>query len=59
VLRKAPAKKTTHRALDDVRESVAELAYYRRTIFAPDPARAPEDQEAAPAGAAAREDAAS
>ena len=31
----APAKKTTHRALDDVRESVAELAHYRRTIFAP------------------------
>jgi oligoribonuclease len=34
-LHKAPAKKTTHRALDDVRESVAELAFYRRTIFAP------------------------
>jgi oligoribonuclease len=40
----APQKKTSHRALDDVRESVAELAYYRRTIFAP----------AAPEGADAR-----
>lgn len=30
----APTKKTTHRALDDIRESVAELAYYRKTIFA-------------------------
>src|ERR1700686_4146716 len=34
---KAPVKKTTHRALDDVRESVAELAFYRQTIFAPAP----------------------
>ncbi|MHB8330047.1 MAG: oligoribonuclease [Acidimicrobiales bacterium] len=30
----APAKQTAHRALGDVKESVAELAYYRRTIFA-------------------------
>ncbi len=29
----APDKKLTHRALDDIRDSVAELAYYRRTIF--------------------------
>jgi oligoribonuclease len=35
VLAKAPTKKTAHRALDDVRESVAELAYYRSTVFAP------------------------
>ena len=35
VLAKAPDKKTSHRALDDVRESVAELAYYRAAIFAP------------------------
>jgi oligoribonuclease len=34
----APVKKITHRAMDDVRESVAELAYYRATIFAPPPA---------------------
>jgi oligoribonuclease len=35
VLAQAPAKKTAHRALDDVRESVAELAFYRKAIFAP------------------------
>ena len=29
----APPKRTTHRAMDDIRESVAELAYYRRSIF--------------------------
>ena len=34
----APEKKVTHRALDDVHESLAELAYYRRTIFAAPPA---------------------
>ncbi|MGH9918512.1 MAG: oligoribonuclease [Nitrososphaerales archaeon] len=30
----APKKKTAHRAMDDIRESVSELEYYRRTIFA-------------------------
>jgi oligoribonuclease len=34
VLTRAPAKTETHRALDDIRESIAELAYYRSTIFA-------------------------
>jgi oligoribonuclease len=29
-----PAKAESHRALDDIRESVAELRYYRSTIFA-------------------------
>ena len=33
-LTRAPAKTETHRALDDIRESIAELAYYRSTIFA-------------------------
>jgi oligoribonuclease len=33
VLARAPAKAETHRALDDIRESIAELAYYRSTIF--------------------------
>ena len=33
VLANAPAKRETHRALDDIRESIAELAYYRSTIF--------------------------
>lgn len=31
----APKKVCGHRALDDIRESVAELAYYRRAIFCP------------------------
>jgi len=33
VLAAAPAKAGGHRAMDDIRESVAELAYYRRTVF--------------------------
>jgi oligoribonuclease len=33
VLARAPAKAETHRALEDIRESIAELAYYRATIF--------------------------
>jgi oligoribonuclease len=32
-LAKAPEKAGGHRALDDIRESVAELKYYRSTIF--------------------------
>ena len=31
----APHKKGGHRALDDIRESVAELRYYRESIFRP------------------------
>jgi oligoribonuclease len=34
VLASAPDKQTAHRALDDVRESVAELAFYRQRAFA-------------------------
>jgi len=45
---KAPMKKTTHRALDDIRESVAELAYYRSTIFAPAPADVPREAVPSP-----------
>lgn len=33
VLTNAPDKALGHRALDDIRESVAELAYYRSTVF--------------------------
>lgn len=33
-LNEAPVKHGSHRALGDIRESVAELAYYRRSIFA-------------------------
>jgi oligoribonuclease len=33
VSRRAPVKKGGHRALQDIRESVEELAYYRRAVF--------------------------
>ena len=33
VLDAAPPKTETHRALDDIKESIAELRYYRETIF--------------------------
>jgi oligoribonuclease len=36
----APRKAGGHRALDDVRESVAEMRYYRETVFRP-PGRSP------------------
>jgi oligoribonuclease len=32
---KAPGKHGTHRALDDIRESIAELRYYREAVFKP------------------------
>jgi oligoribonuclease len=35
-----PIKNETHRALDDIRESIAELRFYRDHIFAPRPPRA-------------------
>jgi oligoribonuclease len=38
---KQPAKKDTHRALDDIRDSIDELRYYRANIFAPLPAPPP------------------
>jgi oligoribonuclease len=40
-----PAKGLAHRALADIRESVQELAYYRRTLFVPLPG--PSTEEAA------------
>jgi len=33
VVEKAPRKETTHRALDDIRESVGELRWYREHLF--------------------------
>jgi oligoribonuclease len=45
VLTKAPEKGTTHRALEDIRESLAELAFYRATVFV-----AGTDATAAPGG---------
>lgn len=44
VLEAAPRKAGGHRALDDVRESVAELRYYRKSMFKP-----PADGSAPPA----------
>jgi oligoribonuclease len=35
VLAAMPDKSTTHRALDDIRESIAELVHYRETLFPP------------------------
>jgi oligoribonuclease len=35
VLDAMPEKETTHRALDDILESIAELAHYRDTLFPP------------------------
>jgi oligoribonuclease len=32
---KAPGKHGSHRALDDIRESIAELRYYREAVFRP------------------------
>ena len=37
----APRKAGGHRALDDIRESVEELRYYRAAVFAPVPAGVP------------------
>jgi oligoribonuclease len=37
VYQSQPPKGLAHRALDDIRESIQELAYYRGTLFVPDP----------------------
>ncbi len=39
ILGGAPAKAEGHRALDDIRESVEELRYYREKFLVPAPAR--------------------
>jgi oligoribonuclease len=41
VISKAPRKSGGHRALDDIRESVAELRYYREAMFKPAPGATP------------------
>ncbi len=38
VAARQPSKNETHRALDDIRESIDELRYYRNNVFAPIPA---------------------
>ena len=35
IIAKQPPKKETHRALDDIRESIDELRYYKANVFAP------------------------
>jgi oligoribonuclease len=35
IVGKQPAKRDTHRALDDIRDSIAELRFYRSQVFAP------------------------
>lgn len=40
----APRKHGSHRALDDIRESVQELSYYREAIFVPAPAGQPQPE---------------
>src|SRR5215470_5175875 len=50
VIARQPAKRDTHRALDDIRESIDELRYYRSHVFVPAPT--PGDRSGAPAGAA-------
>jgi len=37
VLAAQPRKATAHRALDDIKESISELAYYREKLFVPSP----------------------
>ncbi|KAL0674888.1 hypothetical protein Bca4012_002869 [Brassica carinata] len=36
---RAPAMKKNHRAMDDIRESIKELKYYKETIFKANKAR--------------------
>ena len=42
----APTKAGGHRALADIRESIAELRYYREAVFVPSPGRSTEELRA-------------
>src|SRR4029077_13980685 len=48
-----PAKGLAHRALADIRESIRELEYYRRTVFVPRPGPDIDAAKAVAAGVAA------
>ena len=56
VYKAAPAKKGGHRALQDIRESVAELAYYRAALFEPPAAVTGAEQERAAAATETEEE---
>ncbi|HXN61656.1 MAG TPA: oligoribonuclease [Acidimicrobiales bacterium] len=56
VYKAAPAKKGGHRALQDIRESVAELAYYRAALFEPPAAVTGAEQEGAAAATETEEE---
>jgi oligoribonuclease len=43
----APVKRGGHRALADIRESIEELRYYRRTVFTPQPGPTTDEARAA------------
>jgi oligoribonuclease len=47
VYQSQPEKGLAHRALDDIRESIVELAYYRRTLFVPPPGPSSEEARVA------------
>lgn len=47
----APAKDGGHRALADIHESIRELAYYRQSVFVPEPGPSSEQARAAAAAA--------
>ena len=51
VYKKRPSKAEAHRALDDIRESIAELRYYRDTIMRPPDETTPPPSPAADAPA--------
>ena len=48
-----PPKGLAHRALADILESIRELAYYRQTLFVPEPGPSSEQAQAASAGVVA------
>jgi oligoribonuclease len=41
VIARQPQKRDTHRALDDIRESIDELRFYRSHLFVPPGSAAP------------------
>jgi oligoribonuclease len=47
VYQSQPGKGLAHRALDDIKESIQELAYYRRTLFVPLPGPTSDEAQAA------------